>query len=177
MMATYRGKGGLMESQIYPDGTEIVVLDGQLKGEYGVVVSYEPIFDRYFVQLPNRSLEGHFAFQLDEISPLEEPQEEQEDTEPTDDDPPGFGMTEDEFVSHLEFLMGRSMSKIPTTGAKEAFFGYQEFEGMTAEEVLLSLLDKLEEGIAHLAQAHILIARIGVSYRTIVKEITNDNDD
>jgi hypothetical protein len=162
-----------MTEQIYPDGTEIVVLDGDLKGEYGVIISYESIFDRYFVQLPNRSLQGHFAFQLEEISPLDDNEEGDEEEEPFQ--PPGFGMSEDDFVAHLEFLIGRSLSKVPSVGAKEAFFGYQEFEGLTPEEVLLKLLDKIEEGIAHLAQAHILISRIGVSYRTILKEITDED--
>lgn len=164
-----------MEGQVYPDGTEVVVLDGDLKGEYGIVVSYEPIFDRYFVQLPNRSLHGNFAFELDEISALDgkvEGEESEEDTEDT----PRFGMSEDDFVQHLEFLIGRSLTKVASVGPEEAFFGYQEFESMTPEEVLLSLLDKIEEGIAHLAQAHILITRIGVSYRTIMKEITDDSD-
>lgn len=165
-----------MQEQIYPDGTEIVVLDGELKGEYGVVVSYEPIFDRYFVQLPNRSLQGHFAFQLDEISALDDNTENQEESQDQTLETPGFGMSSEDFVAHLEFLIGRSLSRVPTVGPSDAFFGYQEFEGLTAEEVLLKLLDKIEEGIAHLAQAHILISRIGVSYRMFIKEITNDAD-
>lgn len=164
----------MMQGQVYPDGTEIVVLDGELKGEYGVVISYEPVFDRYFVLLPNRSLEGHFAFRVEEISPLDEAEDEEDSEEDT---PPGFGMSEDDFVAHLEFLIGRSLTKVVTTGAAEAFFGYQEFEGLTAEDALLKLLDKIEEGIAHLAQAHILISRIGVTYRTIMREIADDRDE
>lgn len=165
----------MTQGQVYPDGTEIVVLEGELKGEYGVVVSYEAIFDRYFVHLPQRSLQGHFAFKVEDISALDELEDEEEPEE--DDTPPGFGMSEDDFVAHLEFLIGRSLTKVVTTGPNEVFFGYQEFEGLTAEDALLKLLDKIEEGIAHLAQAHILISRIGVTYRTIMREITDDRDE
>lgn len=162
------------DMEIYPEGTEIVVIKGKHKGHSGTIISYESIFDNYFVHLPEVNLGAAIAiepYQIDRLDrgPTEHPEEPEEAT------PPEFGMSEEEFVSHLEFLIGRSLSRIPTTGPAEAFFGYQEFEGMTAEEVLLRLLDKIEEGIAHLAQAHILITRIGVSYRTIIKEITGDD--
>lgn len=160
------------EVTVWEEGTEFVVLSGPYKGQYGVISASDETTERYFVRLPDVDPSRVFILTGGEISELSEEEDEKEDTTT-----PGFGMTSDEFAQHLEFLIERSLDKVPTVGAAQAFFGYQEFEGLSAEDVLLSLLDKLEEGIAHLAQAHILISRIGVSYRTIIKEITDAQND
>lgn len=169
-----------IDNNVLEDGTEIVVLEDDHKGEYGIILGYDPVLELYAVELPNLDKNAIFYFNGDLLGVLEE--EETEDDEYSYEQTPGFGMSTEDFAAHLEFLIGRSLHRVPTVGPETAFFGYQEFEGLTAEDALLSLLDKIEEGIAHLAQAHILVARIGVTYRTLIKEITGDateedNDD
>lgn len=162
-------------AELYPEGTEIIVLDGIKKGEYGIILAYEPPMHGYSILFEGAEPDEVWVIPVEAVAQLEP--EGEGDTDEQDFEPPGFGMTEDEFVAHLEFLITRSLSKVPTVGPKESFFGYQEFEGLHVEDVLLRLLDKIEEGIAHLAQAHILISRIGVATRTIMKEITDAQDD
>lgn len=163
-----------MSEPLYSEGDEIVVAAGDFKGQFGVVLRYEEVFDRYYVQLPNVTVIGHFAFQEHEI--LSTNQEEQEDEEEDEQPVPRLGMTEHEFVKHVEFLIDRSLDRLVSVGPESAFFGYQEFEGMTPEEVLFALLDKIEEGIAHLAQTHILVSRIGVALRDTVQEASRDKN-
>lgn len=163
--------GEFMSAPKYGEGQEIVVAEGDYKGEYGVILKWEGVFDRYYVQLPNLSVTGYFAFQEDEIVPIDD---EEEDTE--NEEIPRLGMTEHEFVKHVEFLIDRSLDRLVTAGPETAFFGYQEFEGMTPDEVLFLLLDKLEDGIAHLAQTHVLVSRIGVALRATMQEVTGDDN-
>lgn len=159
-------------AEILPDDTEIVVLKGDLKGEYGIIQGYYNCSMTYEIFLPE--LDDVVRVPIELVAALTDREEFEEEDEDEDVETPGFGMSANEFAQHLEFLITRSLERVPTVGPSDAFFGYQEFESLTAEEVLLELLDKIESGIAHLTQAHILISRIGVSYRTIMKEITGD---
>jgi hypothetical protein len=163
-----------MSTPLYDEGQEIVVGEGDYKGQYGVVLKFEDIFDRYYVQLPNLSVTGYFAFQEHELLPLA-PEEEVSDEE-EEDETPRLGMTDTEFVQHVEFMINRSLDRLVTVGPETAFFGYQEFEGMTPNEVLIQLMDKLEEGIAHLAQAHVLVSRIAVALQGTIEEVSRDKD-
>lgn len=72
---------------------------------------------------------------------------------------PTFGMTQEQVANYLEYLLRRSVEHVGSVGAEDALFGYQEFEGKTASQVLVGLLFKLEEGMAMFAQAYILIGR------------------
>lgn len=159
-----------MEDEFFT-GDEVIVVEGEFKGQFGLVTGNVPAFDQYFVLMPEVDPERGHLFEKGEIQHLDYEESEPDDKGET----PGFGMDAQQFAAHLEFLITRSLDRVPTVGPANAFFGYQEFEGLTAEEALLLLLTKIEEGIAHLAQAHILISRIGVSYRTLIKEIINEN--
>jgi ribosomal protein L24 len=154
---------------------EVVVAEGDFKGQYGRVLEWEPIFERYFVVLPDVHETGHFAYQEHELLPLDDTEDEvvsdeEEEVEYDEVEVPTFPMSESDFVRHLEFFLERTMSKVGVTGPREAFFGFQEFEGMTPQEILLQILDKLEEGAALFAQAHVLVARMGVALDRTIQE-------
>jgi ribosomal protein L24 len=147
----------------FPTGTQVVVVDGDFTGLSGIVKGYE--FERYLVVLQGVKTpkEGqYFAYKEEELDFLEseDPSEEEEVDEIH---VPEFGMSAEAFERHLEYLIGRSLEHVGKIGPEQAFFGFQEFEGKTASEVLLSLMTKLEEGMALFAQAHILIGRIVVA--------------
>jgi hypothetical protein len=72
---------------------------------------------------------------------------------------PAFGMSAEELAGHTQYLLTKAMTRITEVGAQEAFFGFQEFEGKDAREILVTLLNKIEEGLALYAQAHILVSR------------------
>lgn len=150
-------------------GDEVIVVEGELKGEYGSVVQYEDTFHKYFVHLPERNSTGLFSFNEHELEALPSTQQ------PVEDDDQGvlevpvysFGIPQEVFQRHLEYLIGRSLAHVGTVGAEQAFFGFQEFEGKAAGEVLLELMFKLEEGMAMFAQAHILIGRIVTALESV----------
>lgn len=153
--------------EILPENTEVVINDGVFKGFLGSVISYDHIADEYLVYLPE--IEDQMSFHYLAVFALDE---EEEDEQPT----PEFGMSADEFAAHLEYLVVRTLDRVPTAGAQDAFFGFQEFEGQTVDETLTLLLEKIEDGFAHLAQLHILVSRIGLAYRQITDGIKNDSD-
>lgn len=178
-----------MASRRFNDDDEILVVgdDSDFKGHWGRVIKYEPLFERYFVVLPDVSPTGHFAFTEDQLTPLPEeedagkyhedqPDEDSEEEVHDEVQVPAFGMSEDDFVKHLEWMIERSLTKVATVGPRDAFFGFQDFEGSTPQEILFSLLNKLEEGIALFAQAHILVARIGVAMSCVHPEVQNDQE-
>lgn len=144
-----------MTNRRFQDGDEVVVAEGDFKGQYGSVLRFEEVFERYLVTLPDVSKTGHFAFQEHELEPIDFPVEEAVDQIEV----PEFGMTTEQVQNYLEYLFGRSLAHVGEVGAKEAFFGYQQWEGKTASQVLVGLMFKLEEGMAMFAQAHILIGR------------------
>ena len=140
----------------FDEGDEVIVVDGPYKGDYGVVTEY-------FLGMPlvdlTENQTGQVVVMLSENVLEALPPEETEDTVlniPVH----GFGISAQVLERHLEYLIGRSLIHVGKVGAKEALFGYQEFEGKSASEVLLELMLKLEEGMAMFAQAHILIGRI-----------------
>lgn len=163
-------------------GDEILVVDGSLKGQYGSIVEFEPTFERYFVLLPDLHATRYYAVREDELDFLPAEDSEQEDEQPVEDDEDdgvldvsvyGFGIPHEVFQRHLEYLIGRSLVHVGKVGPEEAFFGFQEFEGKTATEVLLELMFKLEEGMAMFAQAHILIGRVVSALESVHEQDPN----
>lgn len=144
-----------MTNRRFQDGDEVVVAEGDFKGQYGTVLRFEDVFERYLVMLPDVSKTGYFAFQEHELEPIDFPVEEVVDQIEV----PEFGMTTEQVQNYLEYLFTRSLAHVGEVGAKDAFFGYQQWEGKTASQVLVGLMFKLEEGMAMFAQAHILIGR------------------
>jgi len=151
-------------------GDEILVVEGEFKGQYGTIIEFEPTFERYFVLLPELHPTRYYAVtegNLDFLPP-EEPDEQPGDDEGVIDIPVyEFGIPSEVFQRHLEYLIGRSLAHVGKVGPNEAFFGFQEFEGKSAPEVLLELMMKLEEGMAMFAQAHILIGRIVAALESV----------
>jgi hypothetical protein len=159
----------------FTEGDDVVVTSGEHKGQWGRVLRYEEVFGKYFVQLPEISVTGYFAFEPNELFPLEDEDQAtdgdaEEDYEEEGVDVPAFGMSSEDFVTHLDILLDRTLTKVGNVGPHDAFFGFQEFEGMTPDQILIALLDKLEEGMALFAQAHILISRIGVALHEVTRE-------
>lgn len=145
----------------FPKGSQVIVVDGDFAGQPGIVKGYE--FERYLVVLSGVKTpkEGqYFAYREEELDFAGELADEEEVDEI---DVPEFGMSPEAFEEHLEYLLGRSLEHVGKIGPEQAFFGFQEFEGKSPTEVLLSLMTKLEEGMALFAQAHILIGRIVVA--------------
>lgn len=157
-------------------GDEVIATDGKYKGCHGTVLEYW--IDSVIVQIADDQPEvGVVVVQENEIEVLPAPEPITEDLRSEDDniiDIPvyGFGIPPEVFQRHLEYLIGRSLVHVGEVGPKEAFFGFQEFEGKSASEVLLELMMKLEEGMAMFAQAHILIGRIVAAL-----EIVHDQDE
>lgn len=172
--------------RMFNDNDEVLIIsdDSEFKGHWGRVLRFEPIFERYFVVLPDVHPTGHFAFEEHELEFLGEMEEEYEaaldDDDPEEEEPadgitievPQFGMSAEEFAQHLEFMLGRALGRVGQVGPREAFFGFQEFEGLTPQEVLFGVLDKIEESMAMHAQLHILVARIGTALNQVRPEET-----
>lgn len=154
-----------------PEDSEVVIGDGPFKGEAGVVLWNDFGRMQYYVHLTD--MDDDIFFDHDEVLALDPPEFEDELEEA---ETPAFGMSADEFAAHLEYLVVRTLDRVPTVGAEKAFFGFQEFEAGTVEDSITLLLEKIEDGMAHLAQAHILMSRIGLAYRSITEEIASAQD-
>lgn len=158
-----------MANPAFDVGDDVLVLSGEFKGRYGHVVAYEDTFDKYMVILPEVHATGFWPFyasELELMADIDETTPAEPDTEAPKIDEievPSFGMTTEEFGIHAEYLMVRSLERITSTGPDEAFFGYQEFEGMNPKEILGALMVKVEESLALFAQAHILIGRTALA--------------
>lgn len=139
----------------FSPGDEVIATDGQYKGTHGTVLEYW-INSVVFQIADDQLVTGVVVVGEDELDFL--PAESEDDV--IDIPVHEFGISEETFQRHLEYLIGRSLAQVGQVGAKEAFFGFQEFEGKTASEILFELMFKLEEGMAMFAQAHILIGRI-----------------
>lgn len=166
-----------MGKRKFQDGDEVEVVDGDFKGYHGSVLKYEDVFGRYLITIPEASKFGHFAYQEDELRRIEPdtPTEEPEENEVVDEiHIPTFGMTNEQIVSYLEYMMQRSLAHVKEIGAEDAFFGYQEWEGMSASQVLIALMFKLEEGMALFAQAHILIGRTVAAIESVQEKMNED---
>jgi hypothetical protein len=148
-------------------GDEILVVDGDFKGQIGSVIGYEEIFERYMVFLPRVSMTNHAACTEDELELLTNKKEEPPETDVVSVPVYDFGIPTDVLRKHLEWMCGRALEKIGDVGPNEAFFGFQEFEGKTASEILIDLMMKLEEGMAMFAQAHVLIGRIVAALESV----------
>jgi KOW motif-containing protein len=148
----------------FEPGDEVIVIEGEFKGHYGTVIQFEDTFAKYYVILPERHLFDLFPFDEGDLDflPPEEPEEEVDEIPVYD-----FGIPQSVLHSHLEWLISRSLEHVGDVGPDQAFFGYQEFEGKTASEVLVELMTKLEEGMAMFAQAHILIGRIVAALESV----------
>jgi hypothetical protein len=148
----------------FKKGDDVLVIGGDYKGHYGRVVDFT--LGIYLVSLPELQETGYFGVReanlelLDEVTGDPEPEPEVKTNEVF---VPAFGMTEDQFVAHMEYLMTRALGRVTTTGPGQAFYGFQEFETLTPPEVLAKLMIKLEEGMALLAQAHVLIGRTALA--------------
>jgi len=157
-----------MSDPKFNEGDEILVVEGEFKGRHGTVLRFEAIFETYMVTLPELSLTGYFACRESELELLDE----SSDDDAVDEiDVPSFGMTSEQFTSHLEYLFTRSLEHVSSVGPEQAFFGFQEFEGKSAADQLVALMLKLEEGMAMFAQAHILIGRTVVALESVNDQI------
>lgn len=156
----------------FQPGEEVIVVDGDFKGEYGTVSQY--LIDSVIVDIA-REVQGSFKAVIQESCldhlPAEEKADDDSDEGVIDIPVHEFGISEEAFQRHLEYLIGRSLAQVGQVGPNEAFFGFQEFEGKTASEVLFELMFKLEEGMAMFAQAHILIGRIVASLENVHDQI------
>lgn len=145
----------------FKPGDEVIVVDGDSKGEFGIVTEY-------FLDLPMIDITengtGNVIIMVaeDDLEPLPPKQEEVKDVPAYD-----FPIPQKILEAHLEWLITRSLERLGDVGPKEAFFGFQEFEGKTASEVIMELMGKLEEGVAMFAQAHVLLGRIVMALETI----------
>lgn len=142
-------------------GDEVIATDGQYKGVYGTVLDYW--IDSPVIQLADdQSHSGVVVVQEDQLALLvaEEPEPDPEGENVLDIPVhPDFGLSQEVYRKHVEYMIGRCLSLVGTVGVREAMFGFQEFEGKSATEILLELMMKLEEGMALFAQAHIMIGR------------------
>jgi len=145
----------------FKPGDEVIVVEGTQKGQYGLIVQYEATFGKYFVDISDESPAGYFAFSESELEALDGYDEV------TEISIPAFGVSSEVMQTHLEWLMTRSLERLGEIGPEQALFGFQEFEGKTAQEVLLELMGKLEEGMALFGQAHILIGRVVVALESV----------
>lgn len=152
----------------FQPGDEVIAIEGKYKGSYGKVLDYwieSPVVE--FAE------DSYVAVMSDEdLTLLDEEDEKSEDDRVIEIPVHEFGISQETFQHHLEFLIGRTLAHVGKVGPEQAFFGFQEFEGKTASEVLLELMMKLEEGMAMFAQAHILIGRIVAAL-----EIVHDQDE
>jgi hypothetical protein len=169
-----------MTEHKFVENDEVLVVgdDSDFKGQWGRVLKYEAVFERYFVFLPDVHKAGHYsAFSEDELELLPEVEEEVIDSEPEEDqdtglviDVPPFGIPAEDFADAVAILLGRTMSRVGQIGPEQIFMGYQQFEGQTPQEVLIGLLEKLEESMIMTAQLHILVARIGAALHQVHPE-------
>lgn len=157
-----------MSEPAFNEGDEVVVTDGDWKGQYGVVKRYDDMFERYMVNLPDVMAPEHFAACTEgELALLSEDDEEVVDEIPVYD----FPISQETFQEHLEYLMARSLEHVGNVGAEQAFFGFEQWEGKSASEVLVGLMTKLEEGMALFTQAHILIGRVVIALESVHDQV------
>jgi hypothetical protein len=160
------------------DDEVLVIGDhSDFKGQWGRVLQYEAIFERYFVFLPDVHKAGAYtAFtedELDFLPPVEGEVDDSEDEETSDGfviEVPPFGISGEQFADHVQLLLGRTLTKVGQVGPEQVFFGFQEFEGLTPQEVLVAILGKVEESMIMHAQLHILVARIGTALGQVSPE-------
>src|SRR6187200_1718919 len=153
----------------FNSGDKVIIVDGDCKGHNGVVSGFESLFQLYMDRVPDMSETGFFGIREEEMQP--EPVEQAETEEVVDEVRiPAFGMTQEEFVHHLEYLLGRALGHVATVGPADAFFGFQEFESGTASDKLALVLQKIEEAMAMFAQAHILVGRSIIALEAIYGE-------
>lgn len=147
----------------FEPGDTVVICSGEWKGTTGKIKEY--MFERYMVEFePGKYVacrEEELAKVFYEPVPDEEPEEVKE--VPVYD----FGISTELLAKHLEWLVGNSLQKVGSVGPEQAFFGFQEFEGKSPQEVLLEIMEKLEEGVAMFAQAHVLVGRIVMALETM----------
>lgn len=149
-------------------GDAVIIVDGDFKGNFGRVEDY--VLERYLVKLDPESPDGteppiQVACVEEDLDILSDEDSDEENV--TEVPVYDFGISQELLNTHLEWLISRSLEKLGSVGAKEAFFGFQEFEGKTASQVLLDLMGKLEEGVVMFAQAHVLIGRIVMALESI----------
>lgn len=150
-------------------GDEVLVVEGDFKGQRGTVEEF--IFESYMVDI-TADHTGNVRIACKEEELGFPPQEKNSEEEVTDLPVHGFGISQAMLSTHLQWLIGRSLEKVGEVGPDQAFFGFQEFEGKTPQEVLLEIMGKLEEGVAMFAQAHVLVGRI-----VMAMEAMNDQDE
>jgi hypothetical protein len=150
----------------FEPGDEVVVVDGDFTGVTGTVLKYEAVFDTYFVQSSEVSATGHIACKESELDFLVQEGQGEDQVEV-----PRFPLSTEALRHHLEWMLGRALGQVGDVGPEQALFGFQQFEGKTPQEVLIELMSKLEEGMALIAQVHVMFGRIYVAL-----EGMNDQD-
>lgn len=154
----------------FREGQEVLIVGGDFKGYYGNVDEY--VLERYMVEATKDDITYvRVACTEDELEEFQSEETEEEDEGFIDIPVYDFGISSETLQRHLEYMIGRCLVHVGKVGPEQAFFGFQEFEGKTASEVLLELMGKLEEGMAMFTQAHILIGRVVAAL-----EIVHDQD-
>lgn len=155
----------------YEPGDLVYARTGDYEGGVGYVVSKqeasrvggdESIYQVMFSENGRGVFDDLLESELNPVEVVDDGDEDEEEVET-----PSFGMSQEEFLRHTEYLMTKALDRIAITGPESAFFGFQEFEGKDAKEILVELLVKIEENMALLSQAHILTSRIAIALQTL----------
>jgi len=139
-------------------GDLVVALEGVYKDKAGYVAT---------LQLGTGDQEDYYQvmFEKDGFAVLDTVAEstlapaEVEGDGPELEETPSFGMSHDELAGHTKYLLTKAMDRITEVKQEDWAFGFLQFEGMDAREILVLLLNKIEDSMALSAQAHILVSR------------------
>lgn len=164
------------EGPRFQSGDNVIVVDGAYKGRYGKVMEYDEVSRTYQVLLPEVHPDWYFGVSEDDLEFLGD-----EEEGPAEEDDEGyipvaeFGMTDEAYAAHLEFMVQRVLDGVPTTGPAQAFFGFQEWEALEPKEIYAKILEKIEDGMRLFVQLHVLTARVGYALEQM--EQMNDQNE
>lgn len=129
----------------FQHGQRVRITAGDASGNHGTVEFYDELFGLYVVRVDGR--DGHrFGCQPDELVP--------------GGSAPEFGMTSQQLADYVAEFIGRATARVTGVGDQQySRDGFQKFEAIPLEELLLMLQEELQDAAVYAAMLDIRVQR------------------